>query len=90
MSEQKEFFAGTKVEPFPVSRQQAYVQHVAQQVARRRGALAEKYWRTECNRFRGRLQSQGVGPNSIDREVIAFAQAVNAILSAHQPQEQWR
>lgn len=80
----------SQIEPFPVVRQHAYVLRVAQQFARRKGPLAEKYWRTECNRLRGRLQSQGVDATAIDREIGALAGAVNAILNDDQPQEQRR
>lgn len=66
--------------PFPIKHQTAAVREVAFQLARRQGDLANKFWRTECNRFFGRLQVQGF-PEAVIREQVAhFGAAVRAEL----------
>lgn len=62
--------------PFPVDREVRFVRDTALQLDRRSGRLAEKYWRTECNRLFGRLQVQGFAEPIIREQIGLFAVAV--------------
>ncbi len=61
---------------FPIDRELMFVRDTARQIERRDGALADKYWRTTCNRLYGRLQVQGFDEEQITREIARFTDAV--------------
>lgn len=63
---------------FPVDRQLVHVRQTARQLEQRTGALAEKFWKTECNRLYARLQVQGLAHAEIKIEMDRFADAVRA------------
>lgn len=68
---------------FPVDREAKRIRDVARQLDRKQGKLADKYWRTECNRLAGRLEVQGLPKDRIAAELDCFARAVRAELERH-------
>lgn len=68
--------AGAEIVAFPIDRQLVHVRRTARQLEQRTGALAEKFWKTECNRLYARLQVQGLAHAEIKVEIDRFADAV--------------
>lgn len=66
-----------KIIPFPVDRELVFIRMTARRLERRHGPVADKFWRTECNRLYGRLQVQGLGPDLIRTEIERFSRAVH-------------
>ncbi|WP_425326594.1 DUF6074 family protein [Pseudaminobacter salicylatoxidans] len=67
---------GAEIVAFPIDRQLVRVRRTARQLEQRTGALAEKFWKTECNRLYARLQVQGLEHAEIKAELDRFADAV--------------
>ena len=67
-----------EVVAFPIDRHLVLVRETARQLERRQGKLAEKHWKTECNRLAARLQVQGLAMAEIKIEIDRFAIAVQA------------
>lgn len=65
---------------FPIDRQLVHVRRTARQLEQRTGALAEKFWKTECNRLYARMQVQGLSHAEIKAELDRFAEAVRVEL----------
>lgn len=63
---------------FPVDRDLVFIRTTARQLEVRDGAAADKFWRTECNRLHGRLQTKGMNGAEIRTEIDRFARAVHA------------
>lgn len=71
---------GAEIIAFPIERQAARIARTAAALRCRQGRLADKYWRTECNRLYGRLQVIGIAEPDIMAEIDAFTEAVQAEL----------
>lgn len=70
--------ATAEIIPFPVDREVLFVRMTARRLEQRHGPIADKFWRTECNRLHARLQIQGMSPAAIKHEITSFAHAVHA------------
>ncbi len=68
--------ASAQIIPFPVDRELFFIRETARQIERRNDELANKYFRTECNRFYGRLQVQGLSQTAIKVEIDRFSKSV--------------
>lgn len=63
---------------FPVDRQTVLVRQTVDQLRRRHGVQADKFWKTEVRRLYARLQVQGFGDEQIRHQIDRFSLAVIA------------
>jgi hypothetical protein len=63
--------------PLPIDPDLIFVRMTARRLERRQGPLADKFWRTECNRLYAKLQVRGMADAEICAEIRRFANAVH-------------
>ncbi len=65
---------------FPVDRETRYIRYAAEQLRRRHGVQADRYWQTENRRLYARLRNSGLGDEAVRAEMQRFQTAVCSIL----------
>lgn len=76
--------------PFPLSARVGKVRRVAEVYERKTGNDRESYWRVQVTGMRDALQSAGISPDDVNKELTGFKRAVLSELhrrSSHDVQQ---
>ena len=72
---------GAAIHCFPLNRNVGKVRHVAEAFAKRETDAARvQYWNQVCNGLSKTLRKAGISPEEVERQLIAFRQAVSVQL----------
>lgn len=70
--------APCKVLVFPLDKRVGRVRRVAEKLLQKKGFMADAYWRQTVTTLEGQMVRQGIPEAEIDRQLLAFFDAVRA------------
>jgi hypothetical protein len=69
---------GCEVKPFPLAQRVGKIRRVAEIYGRKSGKDATGYWRQQITNLGESLAAVGVSPDEVERQLVAFKEAVQS------------